>query len=711
MLVSNAPTWPRPARADLFDRADTTAPNLDGNPDARPSAHGYSGQWDTPTARILPDWRARFSWSQAYPHRVWSASLGLFDFLEVHGQLSEVTTREGFPGEPYGSYKDRSVGLKVLLVRESRDLPQIALGFQDMVGTGLFASRYVALSREVVLGGLEADLHLGLGQGVLGGESLFDHPEEGDGSPSIAWDFQSSSPLRATRAFGGLELTLADGLRAHLEYTSLERDVLFGHDRDAGIPFNVGLSWRAADSLTVRAASVGGNALGLGLAADFPLRAQGPLAWRPYPAVEERERLRWEAMTADDAELAALVARELDADGFREVRCRVAGEAVWIEAEDPRFLSPARALSRMGRVTLTACPPRIRRLYLNRTSGGRVRQSLATGRGNLEAFLDSRLDREAFLRFASLSEGASDHEAEFETLGPAAEARGPRDTLNLSLEPKVRAFANNRGGFLKHKAFLRTAAAWRPWRPSLAVGELETVLYNDYDELRLEPLETDAVRSDLLAYEQRWGTWVSMLAADQIVNLPGGVLGRAAVGWFEPAYAGAGAELFRFFHGGLWGLGLEAEAVRKRDPHSQLGLSDDDRLYHTLLANLYVQLWPEQGLDAGLTLGRFLAGDPGGRLELRRTREHWTIGVWCGLTDTGVFESEENRGARDMGLFVSLPLALFHDREVAGRFTYAMSGFLTDAGRTVRQPRSLFPLSPTDTAHETLGDIEEMRRP
>ncbi|WP_043806353.1 YjbH domain-containing protein [Desulfocurvibacter africanus] len=705
--------WTAPSQASaqgLFPVSNSAAPDFDENPLAWPSLHGYSGLWDTPSARALPDWRLRLAWSQAYPHRIWSAGLGLFDFLEVHGQLSEVTTREGFPGEPYGTYKDRSFGLKAVLVREDRHLPQIALGFQDIFGTGLFASRYLALSRNVHLGSGDAELHLGLGQGVLGGESFFDDPEEGDDSPRIAGGFHTSSPWRTTRPFGGLSLGLADGLRLHLEYTSLKRDDLFGHDREAGPPLNIGLAWRVADSVTLQAAVLGGREMGLGLAADFPLQAEGLFAWQPPPKIEDREQLRWEAMTADDAGLAAIVTRELASDGFSEVRCRVAAEALWIEAEDERFLSPARSLARMARVALAASPPRTRLLYLNLVSAGRVSQSLASGRQNLADFLDSRIDREAFLHIASLHAGSAEHRREFDAFGPASSADGPRDPWNFALEPKVRAFLNNRGGFLKHKAFLRSAAQWRPWPATLAVGELETVLYNEYDDLRFEPLEDGAVRTDMLSYEQRRGTWASMLAVDQMFSLPADVLGRASAGWFEPAFAGVGAELFRFFQDGQWGLGLEAEAVRKRSLDSQLGLSDDKTLYHSGFVNIYMQLWPEQGLDAGLKLGRFLAGDVGGRLELRRTRNHWTIGVWCSLTDTHRFDSAENREARDIGLFVSLPLALFHDREVSGRFTYAVGNSLTDAGQTVRQPRSLFPLSPDETAHETLRDIEELRR-
>jgi len=698
---------PRPAlAAGLFDLQTTAAPRLDPNPDARPSLHSYSGLWDTPSARILPDWRLRFSLGQAYPHRTWGAALGLFDFLEVHGQLTEVTTRQGFPGEPYGSYKDRALGFKVVLVPEGRDRPQLAVGFQDVLGTGLFSSRYVVASRR--LG--PAELHLGLGQGLLGGESLFDNPEEGDGSPAIAGGFHTSSPWRATRPFGGLSLELDHGLLVRLEYTSLEQDELFGHDRATGPPLNLALAWRVTDSLTVQAAALRGSELGLSLAVDFPLEAQGTQAWRPLP-LEEREQLRWEAMIANDVELAAIIARELDADGFREVRCGVAAEALWIEAEDRRFLSPARALARMGRVALASSPPRLRRICLNLASDGLVIQSLATSRDNLADFLNSRIDGATFLSFASLHPGASAHRQAFKALGPATWAQGPRQQWGFALEPKVRAFVNNRGGFLKHKVFLLGSAHWRPWPATLAAGELETVIHNDYGDLRFESLERGTARTDQLLYEQRWGTWVSTLAVDQLAVLPGDVLGRASAGWFEPSYAGAGAELFRYFHGGRWGLGLETQAVRKRSLDSQLGLAQDDTLYKTLLANLYLQLWPEQGLDAGLSLGRFLAGDLGGRLELRRTRNHWTVGIWASLTDTSGFESPDNRGARDAGLFVSLPLALFHDRELAGRFTYALASSFTDAGQTVRQPRSLFPLSPEATASETLRDIEELRRP
>ena len=46
------------------------------------------------------------------------------------------------------SYKDKGFNAKFLLKQETQFLPQIAVGFSDFVGTGLFSGEYIVFSQK-----------------------------------------------------------------------------------------------------------------------------------------------------------------------------------------------------------------------------------------------------------------------------------------------------------------------------------------------------------------------------------------------------------------------------------------------------------------------------------------------------------------------------------------------------------------------------------
>ena len=134
-----------------------------------------------------------------------------------------------------------------------------------------------------------------------------------------------------------------------------------------------------------------------------------------------------------------------------------------------------------------------------------------------------------------------------------------------------------------------------------------------------------------------------------------------------------------------------------------------DKWVYTGFINLYAQIWPSQGIEGGLKIGRFLAGDPGVSIELRRSFKHFTIGAWYTKTDTSSFSAPENRAAESKGVFISFPLALFKDRDVPGTLRYGIASFTTDQGQTVAQPSTVYPMDPWDTPEQSKREIDKMR--
>ena len=684
--------------ASLLEAAETGSRPL-------ASLQSFTGIWDMPTARILPDWNVRIKYGKAEPYRYYGVALGLFDRVELHGQFTEVSSVIAFPGYDYGYYKDRNAGIRFVLKKEDKLWPQVALGAYDPIGTSLFPSRYLVVSK--MFGNL--DVTLGLGQGLLGGESLEDIERERRGE-EFDTTFLFSGLFRQTRVFGGVEYHIHPKLTLSAEYSSLYYEGMFGKP-EARWPINIGFKFQPLKHVSLQGGYMRGEEWMLGLSADIPLELEGLRPWKKEASYVSTEKLHWQTYEADNKELAALLAKELKSDGFYGIEVSVKDQEVWVEFINTKYLSHAKSMGRVAQILEELAPERIQTFYLNLYYNGQAVLCLKTGRSELRAFMETRLDKEGFFQFAALSLYNSQQQAQFFANSEKLETYSTKDIrFDFDINLKVKTFVNNKTGFFKHKVFLRPRMFLYPWEKATFAAELEFTLLNQYDEVIFPPLEPEPPRSDLVLYERESRARISMLAYDQHIELPYNFLGRFSVGLFESPFAGFGAEIFRYFANGLWGLGLEAEFVRKRDPENNFKLSDTiTKTFETYYVNIYSQIWPSQGVDAGLKIGQFLGEDFGFSLELRRSFKYFTIGAWYTKTDTDHFISEKNRNASEKGVFITIPFAIFTDHDRRGSLNFEFSSFTRDAGQTVRQPSVLYPMNPYQSVIHTESTLEDMR--
>jgi hypothetical protein len=671
------------------------------------SLHGYSGLWDMPDGRVLPDWNMRLGVSDNGPYRSYHGAVGLFDRIEAHGRFTEIDTVEPFPGEGYGDFKDRSAGFKTVVAPEGEITPQIAVGATDLTGTAVFGSRYAAASKRFGCW----DLTLGLGQGAMAGRDVSGVRAGGEAALDAGRDFLTSSPWRRTRPFAGASWRITPRLSLAAEYSSFDYENLYGFTGEQDWPINLGVKYALFDHLRINAALMRGRDPALGVDIAFPLEPEALMTWRSEPEYRAAEKERWRAYEADDAELAEMLAQALRDDGFTSVAAAVAGGALRVEARNTRHLSDARAYGRMGAVITDLAPERIGVLYLVIKSGDGTSRSLKCSRTMLRDYMRSRIDAETFMAFSDLDLRGEEHRREFAALSEEpAEFEAEDPALVYEISPLLKTFLDNRGGFFKHKAGIRQTASYRTWRDALATIEVETVLYNEYGEVVFRELEPEPVRTDMTRYESGAGSRITTMALEQTVALPLGVVGRVGWGSLETAYTGVGGELFRLFKDGRFGAGVQARVLRKRDPNANIGLApDSERIITTGYLNLYALLIPEQGVAGGLKIGRFLAGDHGVRIDLSRTFRHFTLGAWYTVTDTGHLESSKNVGHRDKGVYVRVPFSIFRSDDSPGHFRYSLSSFTRDAGGSVRTPNPLYPMDAGGAPAAATPDLEKMR--
>jgi hypothetical protein len=179
--------------------------------------YGGVGLLETRTARFMEEGGASIGGSNIFPHRRFWGTFQPFPWLEATFRFTDITN------DARGT--DRSFDAKVRLLKEGEYWPQIAIGFQDLAGTGIFSSEYVVASRRFY----NFDFTFGAAWGRLGSEGTFRNPlthvsdsfearsggKSTGGTPGVKAYFSG----REVGLFGGVEYaTPVKGLRFLAEY-------------------------------------------------------------------------------------------------------------------------------------------------------------------------------------------------------------------------------------------------------------------------------------------------------------------------------------------------------------------------------------------------------------------------------------------------------------------------------------------------------------
>lgn len=310
-----------------------------------PSANdlGGVGLLQTRTARFHKDGLLDIGASFIEPYRRYYITFQALPWLEATFRYTDIRNRlfsgvAAFSGGQ--TFKDRGADLKFRILEESKYLPQIAIGLQDGLGTGLFSGEYLAFSKRFY----DFDFHFGLGWGVLGAGGSIENPliqisdrfrsrtaDVGRGGQANL-DTLFSGPTIGL--FGGVEWhTPIEGLSLKLEYDGNDyQSEPLGNRLDQRYPINFGAVYRPIPWLELTAAfergtramfraSLRGDTKSTGLFKTDP--PPPPVKVRPRPSPGEaqvREVSLTTAITANETVSAPISEQDLfaslEARGF-----------------------------------------------------------------------------------------------------------------------------------------------------------------------------------------------------------------------------------------------------------------------------------------------------------------------------------------------------------------------------------------------------------
>lgn len=364
------------------------------------SDYGGVGLMQTRTARFHDDGDLSVGYFHGFPWTRFMVNFQALPWLEVTARYGDFNSGTSSTLAD----RDRSVDAKILLWPESDLLPQVAVGFQDFMGTGHYSGEYLVASKRW----FDLDFTFGVGWGRLGSRGDLDNPLSllskrfdrrsdsggGGGLLSLEW-FQG----RDIAIFGGIEYhTPIDGLSLKLELSGddmpLERN---NPEFSLESRLNVGASYRISDWADLGVSFENGNTvmlrglvgLNLGkkpmpIVIDQPPPAVKPRVEqsgpRPIGTVRAEARNasgasqpaappRHEADRADEQAALALIAALREArlpPLAAEVRTR---EATAIVAHE-RYRHLTKLIGRVARVMTTVLPPTVERFTIAVWTGG-----------------------------------------------------------------------------------------------------------------------------------------------------------------------------------------------------------------------------------------------------------------------------------------------------------------------------------------------------
>jgi hypothetical protein len=261
--------------------------------------------------------------------------------------------------------------------------------------------------------------------------------------------------------------------------------------------------------------------------------------------------------------------------------------------------------------------------------------------------------------------------------------------------------------FILYQLFASYGADYRFSRHTWLSGQVDLDLINNYDRFRYDaPSNLPRVRTWQREYLTTSRFNLPDLQLNTAARLGKDLYGMAYAGYLESMYAGVGGEVLYRPFGQRWALGGNVNWVRQRGFAQHFGLRD----YHVVTGHLTAYV--DTGVDhvlATVSLGRYLAGDWGGTLDLSRSFDN---GVRMGAyaTFTNVSSRQFGEGSFDKGIYVSVPFDLMLPKSSQGSAEIMWQPLTRDGGAMLRRQYSLYGLTSERDGQLFEANFDQMAR-
>ena len=583
--------------------------------------HGSIGLVNMPTARFYDESSYGITIYDGSPDQKITMTAYPFDWLEASFFYTNIQDKP-YCAADYDpvcnqDYKDKGFNFKVRL-KEEGVLPAIAIGINDIAGTGLYSSEYIVGSYGVN----KTDFHFGLGWGLLNGsaknfknplgkiaDNFYDRPLEfedkgGQFQPSRYFSDETVSP------FFGISHAINDKYLLKLEYDTTVTPGKIAYE-EAEQDFSFGIDFNLSQNFTIGISSERGNFTSI----RFSYKNDTKLSKPRYQFKETNHK-------ETDSKYVRFI-RNLNDNGIGVNKIIEGADQIGVEMS--QFVHP----------NLDIIDEIIRK-------------------ASYDAGLDKPLKTD--MRIADLKV-VTEYDEEFTDSAILVYERKSGKKFFTDTKLTIRPFIASREGFMKGAILLENNSEVIIKDNLFFTTNLKYPIVDNFDDLTIPPENTypAQVRSDVKDYLRNYenGIFIGRAQFDYHISPKQNHYLMASAGILEEMFAGAGFEYLFYKSDTNYAAGFEIFNVKKRDYEMRFGTLDYENTVGSI--NFYYRNYNTIPFDAKISYGEYLAGDVGTTIELSRRFDN---GVMFGVFASNTNVSAENfgEGSFDKGIFFDIPI-------------------------------------------------------
>ncbi len=578
--------------------------------------HGVIGLINMPTARFYDESSYGFTLYDGNPDQKITMTSFPFDWMEASFFYTNIQDMP-YPGFPDQDYKDKGFNFKVRL-KEEGIFPAIAIGFNDIAGTGFYSSEYIVGSYGIN----NIDLHFGLSWGALNGsehsfknplgylsDKFYDRPNEvedkgGQFQPSRYFSGEEASP------FLGISYALNNKFLIKLETDNTITPGLVGYEISKS-DYSFGIDYVMNNNFTIGVSNERDTYLSLRF-----IYKNNPRETKPRYGYKKSDHKK------SDTKYVKLI-RNLNENGISVNKIFEDSNQIGIQMN--QFAHP----------NLDIIDEIIRR-------------------ASIDAGIEKPIKKD--LRIADLK-ATSEYDETFQKSANLIYQKRYKKKFNSNTKLSLRPFLASREEFFKGALLIENNAEYIIKENFFFSSNLKYSIADNFDDLTIPPVDTypAQVRSDIKDYLRNFG--------DEII------IGRAqfdyhltpkknhhlmlTAGILEEMFNGVGFEYLYFNQDTNYAIGFEVFDVQKRDYEMRFGTLDYKNVTSHL--NFYHRNYGRVPFDTKISFGEYLAGDEGFTIDLSRTFPNGTkFGVFASFTDVSSVQFGE--GSFDKGIYFNIPV-------------------------------------------------------
>jgi len=577
--------------------------------------HGSIGLINMPSARFYDESSFGITIYDGTPDQKVTLTSSPFDWLEASFFYTNIQGLP-YPGFESQDYKDKGFNFKLRL-KEQGLLPALAVGINDIAGTGFYSSEYLVSSYEFG----NVDLNLGIGWGNLNDKKDFKNPltyvdERFNNRPS---DFaQQGGQFQPSRYFSDKDVSVFFGV-AYL----LNEKTIFKIERDTtktdglieyDIPksdFSYGIDYKISSNFSIGIFSERDN--------FFSLK----FVYKNNP-MKESPRYSYKRPKKEQSD-----------NKYKNLRKNLQNNGIGVN----------KIFKNQDIVALEIT-------QFSHTNINTINQIIDTAKKV------SNIDEEivANYKIVDLDAVKNFEESRF-TNDDIIFSRNKKSRLKSSNQIRIRPFLAAREGFLKGAILFENDTEYLFKDNLIFSSNVKYSLWDNFDDLIIPPRNTypAQVRSDVKDYLRGFndGIVIGRAQVDYYKSLKKNHHMMISAGIFEEMFNGAGFEYLYFPSNKNYAIGFEIFEVIKRDYKLQFGTLDYQNT--TGHINFYYRNYKYIPFDTKISFGEYLAGDEGATIQFSRSFINGVeFGVFATFTD--VSSEQFGEGSFDKGIFFNVPV-------------------------------------------------------